>query len=101
MELQTSHKAFSHWFKASGCQLLYQRPAAKRLASGAEVGAAVLQRNPLDGAAANRAGFASPVSNLESEMGYAHFAFVLSSPDPLARLEFPTMWPSFWASIPS
>jgi len=38
---------------------LYQRPATERLASRAEAGAAVLHRDPLDGAAANGAGFAS------------------------------------------
>ena len=43
----------------------------KRLASGAEAGAAVLHRAPLDGAAANGAGFASLMSNLEIGMGCA------------------------------
>jgi len=55
----------------TSCQLLYQRPGTERLASGAEVGAAVLHHDPLDGAAANGAGFASPMSNLKIEMGYA------------------------------
>jgi hypothetical protein len=41
-----------------GCQLLYWRPETSRLASGAEVGATVLHRDPLDGAAANRVGLA-------------------------------------------
>jgi len=42
------------------------------LASGAEAGAAVLPQDPLDGAAANGAGFASSMSNLKIEMGCAH-----------------------------
>jgi len=46
----------------------------RRLASGAEVGATVLQHTPLDGTAANRAGFASFMSNLKIEMGCARFA---------------------------
>jgi hypothetical protein len=41
------------------------------LASGAEVGAAVLHDDSLDGAAANRAGSASLMSNLKIEMGCA------------------------------
>jgi len=49
-------------------------PAAKRLASGAKVGAAVLHHDPLDGAATNGAGFASPMSNIEIEMGCAQLA---------------------------
>jgi len=44
------------------------------LASGAEAGAAVLYQDPLDGAAANGAGFAYPVSNLKIEMGCAQLA---------------------------
>lgn len=36
-------------------QLLCQRPGTERLASEAKVGAAVLHRDPLDGAAANGA----------------------------------------------
>jgi len=44
------------------------------LASGAEAGAAVLHRDPLDGAAANGAGFASLMGNLEIEMGCAQLA---------------------------
>jgi len=54
--------------------LLYQRPGIKRLASGAEVGAAVLHQDPLDGAAANGAGLASLVNNLKIEMGCAQLA---------------------------
>ena len=44
------------------------------MASGAEAGAAVLHQNPLDGAAANGAGFASFMSNLKIEMGCAQLA---------------------------
>jgi len=44
------------------------------LASGAEAGAAVLHRDPLDGAAANGAGVASLMSNLKIEMGCAQLA---------------------------
>jgi len=44
------------------------------LASGAEAGAAVLHRDPLDGAAANGAGLASLMSNLKIEMGCAQLA---------------------------
>jgi len=51
--------SLSRWFKSSRCHLLYQRPATERLASVAEAGAAVLHQDPLDGAAANGAGFAS------------------------------------------
>ena len=87
------YKAFGRRFKSSRCQLFYQRPGTERLTSGAEVGAAVLHRDAPDGAAANGAGFASFMSNLEIEMGYAHFAFVFFSSDPLAELGFPTMWP--------
>jgi hypothetical protein len=64
-------KPFGRWFKSSRCQFLYQRPGTKRLASGAEVGAAVLHQDPLDGAAANGAKFASPMSNLKIKMGCA------------------------------
>jgi len=46
----------------------------ERLASGAEAGATVLHQDPLDGAAANGAGFASPMSNLKIEMGCAQLA---------------------------
>jgi hypothetical protein len=53
---------------------LYQGPTTERLASGAEAGAAVLHRDPLDGAAANGAGLASSMSNLEIEMGCAQLA---------------------------
>src|SRR3972149_1445918 len=53
---------------------LYQRAATKRLASGAEAGATVLHRDPLDGAAANGAGFASPMSNLKVRMSCAQLA---------------------------
>jgi len=53
------------------------------LASGAEAGAAVLYQDPLDGAAANGAGPASLMSNLEIEMGCAQLALrhVLSVPN--------------------
>jgi len=44
------------------------------LASGAEVAATVLHQDPLDGAAANGAGFASLMSNLKIEMGCAQLA---------------------------
>ena len=44
------------------------------LASGAEAGATVLHQDPLDGAAANGAGFASLMSNLKIEMGCAQLA---------------------------
>jgi len=46
----------------------------KRLASGAEAGAAVLHRDPLGCAAANGAGFASLMSDLKIEMGCARLA---------------------------
>jgi len=49
-------------------------PVTERLTSGAEVGAAVLHRDPLDGAAANGAGLASLMSNLKIEMGCAQLA---------------------------
>jgi len=55
----------------TSCQLLYQRPRIRKLASGAEAGATVLHRDPLDGAAANGAGFASLMwtyVNLDSHM---------------------------------
>ena len=76
-------------------------PESKRLASGAEAGATVLHRDPLDGAAANGAWFVSLMSNLEIEMGYADSIFVFFSPDPLTGLEFPVMRPSSPGSIPS
>jgi hypothetical protein len=44
------------------------------LTSGAKAGATVLNGNPLDGAAANRAGFAPLMSNLEIKMSCAQFA---------------------------
>jgi len=44
------------------------------LASGAEAGATVLYRDPLDGAATNGAGFASLMGNLKIEMGCAQLA---------------------------
>jgi len=75
--------------KSSNCRLLYQRPATKGLVSGAEAGATVLRHHSLDRAAANGVGFASLMSNLRIEMGYADFAFVFLSPDPLDGLEFP------------
>jgi len=68
------YQAFGRRFKSSRRQFLYQRPGIERLASGAEAGAAVLHRDPLDGAAANGAGFASFMSNLKIEMGCAQLA---------------------------
>jgi len=56
------------------CRVLYQGPAAERLASGAEAGATVLHQDPLDGAAANGAGFAPPMSNLEIGVSCAQLA---------------------------
>ena len=44
------------------------------LASGTEAGAAVLYRDPLDGAAASGAEFASSMSNLKIRMCCAQFA---------------------------
>jgi len=44
------------------------------LASGAEVGTTVLHEDPLNGAAADGAGFASPMSNLKIEMSCAQLA---------------------------
>jgi len=44
------------------------------LASGAEASATVLHRDPLDGAAADGAGFASLMSNLKIKMGCAQLA---------------------------
>jgi len=63
--------------------VLYQRPGTKRLASGAEAGATVLHQDPLNGAAANGAGFASLMSNLKIEMSCAQLALrhVLSVPN--------------------
>ena len=55
-------------------RLLYQRPGTEGLTSGAEAGAAVLHQDPLDGAAANGAGFVSLVSNLEIKMSCAQLA---------------------------
>jgi len=46
------------------------------LASGAEAGATVLHEDPLDGAAANGAGFAPLMSNLKIEMSCAQLAFM-------------------------
>ena len=67
--------SLSRWFnKSRRCQLLYQGPGTKRLASGAEAGATVLHQDPLDGAAANGAGFASSMSNLKIKMGCAQLA---------------------------
>jgi len=54
--------------------VLYQRPGIKRLTSGAEAGATVLHQNPLNGAAANGAWFASLMGNLKIEMGCAQLA---------------------------
>ena len=66
----------------SFCSLVQVQPllasmsdaVARRLALRAEVGAAALHGNPLDWAAANGAGFASLMSNLEIKMGCAQFA---------------------------
>ena len=66
----------------SFCSLVQVQPlltsmsdaVARRLALWAEVGAAVLNGNPLDGAAANRAGFVSFMSNLEIKMRCAQLA---------------------------
>jgi len=58
----------------TSCHFLYQRPATEGLASGAEAGATVLHRDPLDGAAAKRAWFASFISNLKIEMNCAQLA---------------------------
>jgi len=44
------------------------------LASGAEAGATVLHEDPLNGAAANGAAFASLMSNLKIEMSCAQLA---------------------------
>ncbi len=44
------------------------------MASGAEITAPVLYRDPLDGAATDGAGFASFMSNLEIEVGCAQSA---------------------------
>jgi hypothetical protein len=44
------------------------------LASGAEAGATVLHRDPLDGVAANGAGFASLMSDPKVKMGCAQLA---------------------------
>jgi len=64
-------EAFGCWCESGRCQFLYQRPGIKRLTSGAEAGATVLNQDPLDGAAANGAGFASLMSNLKIEMSCA------------------------------
>jgi len=76
LRLRRYQEIWRGWFKSRRCQLLYQRPGIKRLASGAEVSAAVLHLDPLDGAAANGAGFASFMSNLEIGMGCASSPFV-------------------------
>ena len=60
--------------RSYGCRLLYQGSGIKGLASGAEVGAAVLHQDTLDGAAANGAGFISLMSNLKIEMSCTQFA---------------------------
>jgi hypothetical protein len=65
------HSLIVSWFKSSRCQFLYQRPATEKLAPGAEIGATVLNRDPLDGAAANGAGLASPMSDLGIRVGCA------------------------------
>jgi len=39
LEKKKGSEALGRWFKSSRCQLLYQRPATERLASGAEAGA--------------------------------------------------------------
>jgi len=58
----------------TAAKFLYQRAGTKRLASGAEAGATVVHQDPLDGAAANGAGFASSISNLKIEMGCTQLA---------------------------
>jgi len=55
-------------------RFLCGRSGTRRLASGAEVSATVLHEDPLDGAAANGAGFASFMSNFEIKMGCAQLA---------------------------
>jgi len=47
---------------------------AKRLAFRTKIGATVLHRDPLDGAAASGAEFTSLMSNLEIKMGCAQLA---------------------------
>ena len=83
MKLEDSLGVHRRIGKASCCQFLYQRPGTERLASGAEAGATVLHEDPLDGVAANGAGFASLMSNLKIEMSCAQLALrhVLSVPN--------------------
>ena len=54
--------------------MIASKIACRRLAPAAEARAAVLYRHPLDGAAANGAGLAFSVSNLEIEMGCTQLA---------------------------
>jgi len=68
-----SSLALSRRCKSGHRRSLYQRPQP-RLAFWAEVGTAVPHNDPLDGAAANGAGLASLMSNLEIEMGCAQLA---------------------------
>ena len=77
------YKTLGRWFESRRCQFLYQRPGTERLASRAEAGATVLYQDPLDGAAADGAGFASLMSNLKIKMGCAQLAIrhVLSVPN--------------------
>jgi hypothetical protein len=53
---------------------LYERAGIEGLASGTEAGATVLHQDPLDGVAANGAGFASLMGNLKIEVGCAQLA---------------------------
>jgi hypothetical protein len=69
-----AYEALDCWCKSHRCQLLYQRLATQRLPSKAEVGATVLHQDSLDGAAANKTGFASLMSNLKIEMRCAQLA---------------------------
>jgi len=55
-------------------RLLYQRPGTEGLTSEAEAGATVLHQDPLDGAAANGAEFASLMSDFEIKVGCAQLA---------------------------
>jgi len=49
-------------------------PVAKALTSGTEIGAPTLHHDPLDGAAADRAGLASFMGDLEVEMRCSQLA---------------------------
>ena len=68
------HKPLDAGSNPTAASFLFETCATQNLASGAEVGAAVLHGDSLDGTAANRAGFASPMGNLEIEMGGAQLA---------------------------